>query len=117
MCEDKKYNGWTNYETWLVNLWTDGDESLSEMAQEAWNKAEKDQYFTREERATLDLADQIKDYVDEIQEESGYNGANMFIDMINASLREVDWHDIAENYISEVDKSDDEETEKEESED
>ena len=24
---DKKYNGWTNYETWVVKLWLDNDEA------------------------------------------------------------------------------------------
>ena len=28
--EDKKYNGWTNYETWLVNLWIDNDEAVQQ---------------------------------------------------------------------------------------
>ena len=24
--EEKRYNGWTNYETWAVNLWIDNDQ-------------------------------------------------------------------------------------------
>jgi hypothetical protein len=24
--KDRKYNGWTNYETWNFKLWTDNDE-------------------------------------------------------------------------------------------
>lgn len=30
--ETTKYNGWTNYETWLVNIWF--DQSFSEWASE-----------------------------------------------------------------------------------
>lgn len=25
---DQKYNGWTNHETWLVNVWITNDEGL-----------------------------------------------------------------------------------------
>lgn len=28
MSNDKTYNGWTNYETWLVNLWIQNDQAL-----------------------------------------------------------------------------------------
>jgi hypothetical protein len=27
MSDDKKYNGWTNYETWNVALWLDNEQS------------------------------------------------------------------------------------------
>ena len=34
MC--KKYNGWSNYETWAVNLWLDNDQySYNEMRNKA----------------------------------------------------------------------------------
>jgi len=26
MSDDKRYNGWTNYETWVVNLWLANEE-------------------------------------------------------------------------------------------
>ena len=27
---DRKYNGWTNYETWVTKLWMDNDEGSQE---------------------------------------------------------------------------------------
>ena len=38
---DKRYNGWTNYETWLVSLWADNDEASyrhrQQLAQQTWD--------------------------------------------------------------------------------
>lgn len=100
----QKYNGWTNYETWLVNLWMDNEEGsqsyYSEKAQEVYDSAQADAPFTREERATLDLADMLKDeYAEAVPEVTG-----LWADMINAALSEVDWHEIAEHYIENVEK-------------
>ena len=106
--EHKTYNGWTNYETWAVNLWLDGDEYLNEMAQNAYNEAEADQYFTKEERATLDLADSLKDYLEELQEET-CPVTGLFADLLNAAMSEIDYHDLAESYMSEVEKDEPEE--------
>jgi hypothetical protein len=43
MSEDKRYNGWANYETWAVNLWIDNcqgtQEYWNERAQEALQRA------------------------------------------------------------------------------
>jgi hypothetical protein len=41
---DQEYNGWTNYETWLVNLWMDNDpgsqDYYRETAKEMYDAAE-----------------------------------------------------------------------------
>lgn len=104
MSNDTKYNGWTNYETWLVNLWMDNEQGSSEYwnecAQEAYDNADSDTSFTREERATLNLADTMKDEHEEAQPEV----TGLWADMMNAALSEVNWYEIAEHYIEEVDK-------------
>jgi len=111
MAEDKRYNGWTNYETWNVKLWMDNEEGsqsyYSDLAQEAYNDAEADGTFTREERATLDLSAKIKDEYESAMfdwlEESGKQ-ASVWADLLGAALGEVNWHEIAENMIDDVDK-------------
>lgn len=99
MSDDKKYNGWTNYETWAVNLWF--DDSWSETAQEIYNEAEAERSFTKEERATLTLTDRIKDEVEEMQPDLG---ASIWSDLLSAAMSEVNWYEIAKHYIAEVDQ-------------
>jgi hypothetical protein len=110
--EKKTYNGWSNYETWNVALWI-GNEEWSdsywrERTQEVYDEAEADKNFTREERAALTLADQLK-Y--EIEEAAPDLTPSMFSDLLNAALSEVDWHEIASNWLEDVDKADPEEDE------
>jgi hypothetical protein len=111
--DDKRYNGWTNYETWLVNLWMDnseGDQSYwSEQAQDAWNNAEPGSYEwqTRESEATSALADSLKDWHEQMA--SDITGiAGVFADLIGSALGSVNWQEIAEHLIAEVDRNTDE---------
>lgn len=99
-----QYNGWTNYETWLINLWADNDagsyEFWREQAQETYNEASADDTFSRDERAALDLAEKLKEWHNEATPEV----TGLWADMINAALSEVNWYEIAEHYISDCDK-------------
>ena len=75
------YNGWSNYETWLANLWY-GD-FLQDLANEGKN---------------LD-ADMIETIVTEMLAGAGELPKNGFAaDLMNAALREVDWDELAEHY-------------------
>ncbi len=100
-----EYNGWTNYETWAVNLWMSNDQGSdfywNETAQEVYNDADTDKSFTREERATLNLSDRLKDEHEQSQPELG---ATLWTDLLGAAMSEVNWYEIAEHYIADVDK-------------
>lgn len=75
---DNKYNGWTNYETWLVNLWFDTSFEVNISAEE--------------------IREMIRDYICEFSTDA----SNGFIsDMFNCFLSEVNYHEIAEHYIEE----------------
>jgi hypothetical protein len=97
----KEYNGWYNYETWLFNLhW---DSSFTEDAQDAWNSAEADKFFTREERAALDLADRIKNTAEEVTDEAARMTNPWILDLVNGAFSEIKIHEIAQHYIADLD--------------
>lgn len=100
--ETKEYNGWTNYETWNVALWFDNDSSeyWPERAQELWNDTEATISFTREEKASLTLAKVMEVVI----EEGTPTVVGLYADLLNASLSEVNWHEIASYFIENVDK-------------
>ncbi len=102
----KEYNGWFNYETWLVNLWIDSEEGFHlywrDRAQEALDHAEADDLNTKEQRATYDLADTLKDeYEERAQEilEGAKATCSVWADLQRAALSEVNWQEIAEHMI------------------
>jgi hypothetical protein len=103
MNTDKKYNGWTNYETWLVKLWIDNNEGSQnywiDRTREIHEAALPDHNFTQSERAALTLMDELKDQheetaFDQIKADNGF-----VHDLLNAALGEVNWHEIAESLI------------------
>ena len=100
----EKYSGWTNYETWLCKLWmdNDGDEYYGEMAQDAFDNAEEDDPLTRLEIASIDLAERLKDYWEQILEEQMASQSGFVADLINAGISAVNWNEIANSYIKQL---------------
>ena len=105
-------NGWTNYETWTVKLWIDNDDGsqsywLDQAKSEiehadsglsAYAKLTGREIFTTEERATLALANALKDHHEEgLPEMEGFAA-----DLLNAAMREVNWHEIAASLIADA---------------
>ena len=87
--ERREYNGWTNYETWLLNLWF-GD-AFTDM---------------QEEGVQLD-AQYLQDYVEEILLSQGQLPETGFAaDIMNAAMRQVDWEDLASHYELEEESED-----------
>jgi HD superfamily phosphohydrolase YqeK len=99
----KEYNGWTNYETWVVNLWIDNEEGTHdywlEVAEDIYNdEAEEQKHFTKIEDAACILAERLKnDYEENLPEMAGVYG-----DLIGAALSEVNWREIAEHLLENV---------------
>ena len=91
---NKEYNGHYNYETWLVSLHIDNEQYYEREVQHLANNA-RNQY---------ELAKDIKNFVEEnmIKDENGKDITNCFLnDLINATLSEVNWQELAEGYIQE----------------
>jgi hypothetical protein len=105
--EEKKYNGWKNYETWAVVLWLENEQASAEywreQAEEHCRTAPRCRqvlqgYWSAEEAATFNLADQIKE---ELENASPLPDAGLFTDLLNAALWEVDWQEVAESFLEE----------------
>lgn len=93
MSEGQGYNGWTNYETWVVSLWMDNEESSynywRQKARGCWKEASASETFTKSEVASLKLADHIKEEHEEVH--PLLESASVFSDLLNAALSEVNW--------------------------
>ena len=105
-----EYNGWTNYETWVVSLWMDNEqptqEYWAEKAREALLKANDTpsanyrmtgvEPFTVEERAALALDDILKEeHESALPELEGFAS-----DLLSAAMSEVNWHEIATHLVA-----------------
>jgi hypothetical protein len=86
------YNGWTNYETWVVNLWY--DDAFTDVSEDYRDDVNG-------------LADHIRDTVEEgLPEVKG-----LASDLLNAAMGEVNWYEIAQGYIDELPELEEDEDE------
>lgn len=104
----KEYNGWHNYETWAVALWMDNEQGShnywGDRAQEAYDEAEAGSSYssqTREQAALIALSDMLKAEHEEAMPELG---ASIWADLLGAAMSEVNWYEIAEHLMENVDK-------------
>lgn len=104
MDTEKRYNGWTNYETWCVKLWIDNDqydhEQWREATREAWKESEEggNPYVKdRNDRARILLAKWLEDEYRERSSDLAVVG--VFADLLEAALGAVDWYEIAQSML------------------
>ena len=94
---DKKYNGWNNYETWATALWIDNDYGSYQYRCELVEQVKKE-HEEKENRENC-LASNLKDWIE--SQNPIADSANLFTDLLNSALSEVDWQEIAENFLAE----------------
>jgi hypothetical protein len=101
----KTYNGWTNYETWCVNLWLSNEEpsyrywleAAEQAAKDAPNSDEVKQGILRpDESAIRTLADQLRE---EIHSSEKLKDSDFCTDLLLAALADVDWEEIAQSFL------------------
>lgn len=120
MSTDETYNGWSNYPTWCVNLWMGNDRGMYEAALEIAREEIKDApdciqvregTWTIEQAQRFNLADHYREWIEEmgIEVEDQRNGEilngqpNGFgADLYGWALQHVDWHEIADAWISDA---------------
>jgi hypothetical protein len=97
------YNGWRNYETWNLALWL-GEGSYNywrEVTQEAWDETDEDETpKERSDAARIALARRLES---ETEESLPDLGASCWADLLGAAVSEIDYFEIADNWLSEID--------------
>lgn len=105
------YNGWSNYETWLVNLWLGegiiGDlHGVEEQARAFAESNDSDGNF-----AAYEMGRWLKEQVTEIGCGSYPTGDGLAADLLGASLSRVDWTEIGRHYTDQAIQNEAEQTE------
>lgn len=99
------YNGWKNYETWVVKLWLDNEEPSwrywEERTKTVCTEAEDREFWTAEKDAAIQLSKELEDTIDEGMPEELQRQVDgtFYADLLNAALSEVDWREIADAMI------------------
>jgi hypothetical protein len=89
---NETYNGWTNYETWRVNL-----EFLDGMTPEDFGY----RIYNTDADSIADMVNDLKMNLEEYVWDIIGPGAKGFaLDLVESFLRKVDWEEIAEHMVS-----------------
>ena len=85
------YNGWKNYETWVVNLWLSNDRGTYEYMVEIAEEVKDEEY------PGLRMADILKEDI-----ESGMPSLDgMYGDLLSSAIDAVDFDEIGETFMEE----------------
>ena len=97
---DMTYNGWKNYETWLIALWIDNEQRLQEEARMVARYAKRKNLGDNTLPA---LSAGLKQWVDDWHDVFAVSERGGFVsDLLNAAMSEIDWYELAEHYLEDI---------------
>ena len=93
------YNGWRNFETWLVALHLSNEYETQKYWEEraAAIKDKTDDFMEAKYMLGKEIEDDLEEYLYEAIPED----ALLIKDLINASFKHIDFYEIAESYLYE----------------
>lgn len=100
------YNGWANHETWLVNLWI--NEGAIGDPQEVEEQGRHFAETYEQSSATYKMAAWLREQVEGLA--IGELPAGLASDLIGSALASVDWDEIAEHYVQDAIRNEEEQT-------
>lgn len=110
MSDEKKdeYNGWKNYETWCVKLWLDNDEYhqnlMLTMAEDAVRETKGDEVWKAKHALAIALQDEINGWYYDMCDNIDPNFSGMFQDLLGNAIARVDFDEISENVLEDMDE-------------
>jgi len=96
MMESDTYNGWTNWETWIVNVWMDNNQNLYEH----YLDVTREKISTDKQSAALKLSAILRENFDEWAPEI----EGLYLDLLSGAMREVNWREIALHLVERVEE-------------
>ena len=85
----QEYNGWTNYETWNYKLWLDNNQPTYDAVRT----------LAKKHNDAFDLSIELSKVA---HDNAPLLEASFYSDVLNASIREVNFFEIAESYLEEI---------------
>ena len=95
-----KYNGWSNYETWNCKLWLDNEPTPYEMISEHIHFLRNCGKNYKKNDIVYKTSQFIKDQL--VEPYQPKLEPSMFSDMLSASLREINYYEIATAYYDDL---------------
>jgi hypothetical protein len=103
MTNDMEYHGWSNRETWALNLWLSNDQGLYEMTRERVAEAVNNRSLDRSDAWYASLAGEtVKAFWEELTEPNeGLMSAENILQMVRdvGSEYRVNWDEIGAAFI------------------
>jgi len=95
-----EYNGWVNYETWLVNLWLMNDSQSEKIIIDMVEQSRDDDLSGNFEIETVKglLVTRLRNYLDCFN--PLLDQANIYTDLLGSAISEVDFYELADHYLS-----------------
>jgi hypothetical protein len=113
---DETYNGWKNHATWAVGMFLDGNYdgpgtyygAIETVRNVLEGEHPTFDYWTVEQSHRYNVADALKDYVEEMTNPSMVDDDHpvqlegLVADLFGAALSSVDWDELADAWITNV---------------